>query len=206
MTSLTEASIDSSNRVQEKVFHSRDAKGMVARDIIKDIKGAIANSKQVKNEHYINYQAVKNIEGEYFLFRRGANLEPLKIYLEENKVNEKTIINWLETILNLFQAAKDSDLKWEGITPASLWVGEDEQIFIVDPQVINKISHYREEIEFDFNDKLLCPSEILEGQVWDDRAQIYSIVSFFYYLLTNKPLFVDVESNKIWPKARILSH
>jgi hypothetical protein len=202
MTSLTESTIDSSDRVQEKVFHSRDAKGMVARDIIKDIKGVISKFNPIKNEHYINYQAVKNIEGEYFLFRRGANLVPLKIYLEENQVHTETIINWLETILNLFQAAKDSDLNWEGITPASLWVGEDEQIFIVDPQVTDKISHYRDEIEFELNDKLLVPPEILEGQVWNDRAQIYSIVSFFYYLLTDKPLFSDRESNKIMAKSK----
>ncbi|MGM0369122.1 MAG: hypothetical protein ACQEP9_01730 [Bacillota bacterium] len=202
MKELTESISDSSNRVQEKVFYSRDTKGMVARDIIKDIKGIINNSNSIKNKHYISYETVKNIEGEYFLSRSDANLEPLRNYLANNQVSIETIINWLETILNLFQVAKDSSLSWEGITPASLWVGEDEQIFIVDPQVTNKISHYREEVEFDWSDKLLLPPEILEGQAWDDRAQIYSIVSFFYYLLTDKPLFSDKEDTQIMAKIK----
>ena len=187
-----------SDTVAEKVFQSRNPKGLAAKDIISTIKKTInSQPSSLSSEQYISYQSVENIAGEYYLLRAGENLLPLKEYLKRNEVEKKTIIKWWKSILALFREADKLDLGWKGINPISLWVNDKDEICLIDPLATHQISNYREQLKFDFDKKLLLAPEILEGDTWSTEAQIYSISSFFYYLLTAKPLFTSAQSGKI---------
>ncbi|MBM7555430.1 hypothetical protein [Halanaerobacter jeridensis] len=192
------------DKVAEKVFQSRDSKGRVARDIIKEIKKLIKqNKKELSSEQYFSYQAVENIDGDYYLLREDENLTPLKEYLNSNEVGIKRIVTWMQTILDLFAEAEALNLNLPGIIPESLWVNENNELCIVDPIVTQRITQYREQLKFDFEEKVLLPPEIGEGADWSVQAQIYSIASFFYYLLSSKPLFEGEEdSGKLMAKIR----
>ena len=146
------------NKVAEKVFQSRDSKGMVARDIIKEIRENIKDKKQeLSSARYIGYQNVENIDGDYYLLRSGKKLKPLRSYLASNEVGIEQIVSWLQTILDLFSEAESLDLNWSGIIPESLWVNEKDEIFIIDPIITEKITQYREQLKFDFEEKVLLP-------------------------------------------------
>ena len=176
---------------------------MVARDIIKEIRENIKDKKQeLSSARYIGYQNVENIDGDYYLLRSGKKLKPLRSYLASNEVGIEQIVSWLQTILDLFSEAESLDLNWSGIIPESLWVNEKDEIFIIDPIITEKITQYREQLKFDFEEKVLLPPEILAGDNWGPKSQIYSISSFFYYLLTSKPLFEQEESGKTMAKIK----
>ena len=194
---------DYKDRLAEQIFQSRDAKGRAAQDIIKKIKELIKGQREeLFAEQYLSYQSIENIDGEYYLLRKNKDLAPLKEYLAANEVEVSQIIKWLQTILDLFEQAAARDLDWSGILPASLWVDNEGALYIIDPLVTEEIMPYREELKFDFNAKLLLPPEIIKGKEWDARAQIYSISAFFYYLLTAKPLFKEVESARLMFKIK----
>ena len=187
-----------SDTVAEKVFQSRKPKGQAAKDIISTIKESINyQNPSLSAEQYISYQSVENIDGEYYLLRSGEDLLPLKEYLASNTVEKKTIIKWWKSILALFKETEELGVDWKGITPSSLWVNEKDEICLIDPLATHHISNYRQQLKFDFDEKVLLPPEILEGNDWSKEAQIYSISAFFYYLLTAKPLFTSEESGKI---------
>ena len=189
------------DQVVEKVFRSRTPKGRAASDIINNIKESITKN-QLKNKHYISYQSVKNIDGEYFLMRPKKNIEPLKEYLAANQIDLETTINWLKTILILFKQAKLANLEWQEIVPSSLWVNSQGEIFIVDPIITKQLSQYRNDLNFDLKEKLLIPPGVLKGEEWNEQAQIYSICSFFYYLLTVKPLFSSQKNAKLMAEIK----
>ncbi|AGB41385.1 protein kinase family protein [Halobacteroides halobius DSM 5150] len=187
----------------QKLFTTKKPKGRVAKSILDDIKAIIKEDKSINHQQYLSYHDTMIIDGEYYLLRANIELIPLADYLQKERVAIKLANNWLKTILNIFANAKD-DL-WSGLLLESLMVGPNQKIFMLDPIIINKIIQYRSEISFSFDNIWLQPPEIIKNGSWSKESQLYSIIGFYYYLLTGQTFFQTDTKGELTVKIKHLS-
>jgi|GEM_PF-3683809 len=185
--------------IAEALFEGDGPSGRQATSLIESIRGVIDEERPSLNHgRYLRYLDLTTIEGKYFLVRDQVELEPISNYLGRKDPALHKTTDWICTMLEIFGAAGEVGLQWNKIYPQSIWIDEEEKLYIIDPDVTKFISSYRSSMGLS-----LPPGELEapEGEQGDaTKKGLYSIGVLFYYLLTGTPPFKGDSKDEVITK------
>ncbi len=197
---------ENNNYIAENLFGDRSpGGGLAARDTISELEKVIKERQTIDTSHCLFYQEIIIEQGEYYLVRADRTLTPLLNYTANNEVQLETIIGWMKTLANVYKQAVEADLDWPGIVLKSLWVDQAGQLVVVDPIITKKIVQYRPEVQWEIEEMVLKPLEVLKKEEWTAKGYIYSLGIIFYYLLTDQAPFKEESKEELFAAIKHIS-
>lgn len=184
--------------VAEQLFPGKSPRSRIIADIKRNIESIIEKRKDiVKHSAYIHYQKLEQIEGEYYLIRQGSEVyKSLYEYLKDNQPTLDEIVDWMVSIGQIALEIEKKGISWQGITMDALWLDENGELKLLDPDIANLLDKYRNINSIKPVEVYQAP-EIFRNIPWDKQSLIYSTGIIMYYLITGELPFDTTDKSDL---------
>lgn len=183
--------------IAEQAFGNKEPRSRILADIKRNIENVIVERKNlIKDPTYINYQGFKQVEGEYCLIRSGTEIyKPIDSYLGENKLTLDRIVEWMIVLGRIALEAEENGIVWQGMAMDCLWVDQQGELKLLDPDIASQLAKYRE-IDSINPIEIYNPPEKYRNMELDTRSLIYSLGIIMYYLATGEKPFTYTDESE----------
>jgi serine/threonine protein kinase len=142
----------------------------------------------VRTSGVIQYQGLEKVDGEFYLIRKNA-----KEYLGIRPYQPTTLSDTVRVLLQIAQIMDvyhRQEVVLGGLSPGQLQLSPApaDKVLLQDPPVIN---HLAKLLEGDYEYSL--PVEVIKGQAWGVKADVFSWGELAYRLLTGEAPFAAAQ-------------
>ena len=191
---------DNKEVIAEEIFVSKKPRSRVMLSTVKDVKAEL-DRQFIDNNHVINYESVKKIDGIYYLISSENKYYPSLIEkIKKENIDLETAVDWGKQIINIWNNIKNEVQFPFEIKLNYFRVDEKNNIKLVNPFINKQIEQYKYPDLNDEFDEIYWPPEVINRENWDEKARIYNFGVILYYLTTNKFPFQGKDKKSMYDK------